>query len=116
MRALSAEAVTTRSPFGLKAAERTGPSCPSKPSDFFGSSNTRAPVTGFQTRAVLSHEVVTTKVPVASKAAEVVPLELVHSDASPNRRANCGATPRSFHDQTAAPGLPKEAVTIVSAS
>ena len=90
MRAFLPDPVTTCSPSGLKAAERTGPSCPSKPLNSFGSSSTSSRVARFQMRAVLSQEVVTTKLPVSSKVAEVISLSWVKPEASRSDPTYCG--------------------------
>src|SRR6266545_2318699 len=60
---LSSDAVTTLVPLGLKAANTTGPSCPS-------SSAISLPVAACQMRAVLSVAAVTTSEPSALNAAE----------------------------------------------
>ncbi len=69
---LSSDAVTTRLPSGLNAAELTGPVCPWRVAMVL-------PESASQTRAVLSAEAVTTRLPSGLNAAECteprVPLE-----------------------------------------
>ena len=60
---LSPEAVTTRLPSGLNAAEWTGSVCPWREARVL-------PESASQTRAVLSHEAVTTRLPSGLNAAE----------------------------------------------